>query len=320
MSKKIKYAIGIDLGATAIKIGVVSQSGEILKQVTVDTNAEKGPKKVIYNIKMGIYTLLTGTKFNYKGIGIGCPGIVDSDKGTVENPPNIPGWVKINLGKIVREEFNQNVYLDNDANAAAIGELVFGSGRQINSFIMVTLGTGVGGGIVIDRKVYHGEYGAAGEIGHITIDYKGAKCNCGSIGCIETYAGNRYLIERVKNELANHPNSLLIRISGNDSNSITPKMIKVAADKGDEFCKSIIVDLGTKLGAAFASISNILDISTFIIGGGVAGFGKPLFNSVKKSLKERVMTPLKPRVKIFPAQLKNDAGIKGASALVFHGE
>ena len=320
MSKKIKYAIGIDLGATAIKIGVVSQSGEILKQVTVDTNAEKGPKKVIYNIKMGIYTLLTGTKFNYKGIGIGCPGIVDSDKGTVENPPNIPGWVKINLGKIVREEFNQNVYLDNDANAAAIGELVFGSGRQINSFIMVTLGTGVGGGIVIDRKVYHGEYGAAGEIGHITIDYKGVKCNCGSIGCIEAYAGNRYLIERVKNELANHPNSLLIRISGNDSNSITPKMIKVAADKGDDFCKSIIVDLGTKLGAAFASISNILDISTFIIGGGVAGFGKPLFNSVKKSLKERVMTPLKPRVKIFPAQLKNDAGIKGASALVFHGE
>jgi glucokinase len=320
MSKKVKYAIGVDLGATAIKIGMVSQSGEILKQVTVNTNAEEGPKKVINNIKMGIHTLLTGTKFNVKGIGIGCPGIVDPDKGTVENPPNIPGWEKINLGKIIREEFNQNVYLDNDANAAAIGELVFGSGRQLNSFIMVTLGTGVGGGIVIDRKVYHGEYGAAGEIGHITIDYKGAKCYCGSIGCIEAYAGNRYLIERVKNELVNHPDSLLIKLSGNDINSITPKIIKAAADKGDEFCKSIIVDLGTKLGAAFASISNILDISTFIIGGGVAGFGKPLFNSVKKSLKERVMTPLKPRIKILPAQLKNDAGIKGASALVFHGE
>ena len=290
MSKKIKYAIGIDLGATAIKIGVVSQSGEILKQVTVDTNAEKGPKKVIYNIKMGIYTLLTGTKFNYKGIGIGCPGIVDPDKGTVENPPNIPGWEKINLGRIISKEFSKNVFLDNDANAAAIGELVFGSGRQINSFIMVTLGTGVGGGIVIDRKVYHGEYGAAGEIGHITIDYKGAKCNCGSIGCIEAYAGNRYLIERVKNDLANHPDSLLIKLSGNNGNSITPKMIKIAADKGDEFCKSIIVDLGTKLGAAFASISNILDISTFIIGGGVAGFGKPLFNSTKKSQATRMGT------------------------------
>ena len=320
MSKKVKYAIGVDLGATAIKIGMVSQSGEILKQVTVNTNAEEGPKKVIDNIKTGIHTLLAGTKFKYKGIGIGCPGIVDPDKGTVENPPNIPGWEKINLGRIISKEFSKNVFLDNDANAAAIGELVFGSGRQLNSFIMVTLGTGVGGGIVIDRKVYHGEYGAAGEIGHITIDYKGVKCNCGSIGCIEAYAGNRYLIERVKNDLANHPDSLLIKLSGNNGNSITPKMIKIAADKGDEFCKSIIVDLGTKLGAAFASISNILDISTFIIGGGVAGFGKPLFNSVKKSLKERVMTPLKPRVKILPAQLKNDAGIKGASALVFHRE
>lgn len=320
MTKKIKYAVGVDLGGTNIKIGLVSQSGEIVNQISIDTEAEKGPEKVIENIKSGIHSLLSKNKITFTGIGIGCPGSVNPEKGTVENPPNIPGWGKINLSKIIGKEFNKRVYVDNDANAAAIGELVFGAGKQLNSFVMVTLGTGVGGGIVIDRKVYHGDFGAAGEIGHITIDYKGAKCNCGSIGCIEAYAGNRYLIERVKSELINHSDSLLIKLSGNDFNVITPKLIKAGVDKGDKFCKSVVDDLGAKLGAAFATISNILDVSTFIIGGGVAGFGKPLFNSIKKSLTKRVMIPLKPRVKILPAKLKNDAGIKGASALVFHGK
>jgi glucokinase len=184
---------------------------------------------------------------------------------------------------------------------------------------MVTLGTGVGGGIVINKKLYHGEFGAAGEIGHITINYKGAKCKCGSYGCIEAYAGNKYLKERVRNELKKHPNSLLLKLIDNDYSLVSPRNIQVAAEKGDQFSISVIDDLGIKLGAAFASLSNVLDISTYIIGGGIAGFGKPLFNSIKKSLTERVMSPLKPRVKVLPAKLKNDAGIKGASALVFYG-
>ena len=319
MNERNKYAVGVDLGGTNIKIGMVSQAGKIIKRCSIRTEADEGPKRIIENIKRGIYEIQTKTNVTFDGIGIGCPGIVNPDKGTVENPPNFLGWKKVNVGKAISMEFETDVFIENDANAAAIGELIFGNGSNFNSFIMVTLGTGVGGGIVINRKVYHGEFGAAGEIGHISIDYKGPKCRCGSRGCIEAYAGNNYLIRSVKEKLKKQKDSILNLLIENNYELLTPKKIKEAADKGDEFSISVIEDLGIKLGAAFASLSNTLDISTYIIGGGVAGFGIPLFNSIKRSLKDRVMAPLKPRIKIFSAKLKNDAGIKGASALVFHG-
>jgi len=319
MSGRTKYAVGVDIGGSNIKIGLVSQGGKIIYKHSIKTEPGKGPQKVIENIKTGIHALLNKTKVHIDGIGIGCPGTVNPEKGTVENPPNLQGWGKVNLRRAISMEFEKDVFLENDANASAIGELIFGNGKKINSFILVTLGTGVGGGIVINRKLYHGEFGAAGEIGHITINYNGPQCKCGSYGCIEAYAGNQYLKERVRNELKNHPNSLLLKLIGNDYSLVSPRKIQEAADKGDEFANFVIVDLGTKLGAAFASLSNALDLSTYIIGGGVAGFGKPLFNSIKKSLTSRVMAPLKLRVKVLPAKLKNDAGIKGASALVFHG-
>jgi len=319
MSGRTKYAVGVDFGGTNIKIGLVSKGGKIISKLSIKTEPGKGPKKVIENIKTGVYDLLKKTKAHIDGIGIGCPGTVNPEKGTVENPPNLHGWGKVNLGKVISMEFEKDVFLENDANTAAIGELIFGNGKKFNSFIMVTLGTGVGGGIVINRKLHRGDFGAAGEIGHITINYNGPKCKCGSYGCIEAYAGNQYFKERVRNELKKHSDSLLLKLIDNDYSVVSPRKIQDSAEKGDEFANFVIVDLGTKLGAAFASLSNVLDISTYIIGGGIAGFGKPLFESIKKTLTARIMAPLKPRVKILPAKLKNDAGIKGASALVFHG-
>ena len=315
---KNKYAIGIDLGGTSIKLGIVSDSGKLIKKNLVRTEAEKGPKSVIGNIIGGINELIGNTKHKISGIGIGCPGVVTPGKGIVENPPNFPGWDKVNIGKIISKEFNKIVFVDNDANAAAIGELTFGSGRNFRSFIMITLGTGVGGGIVIDKKIYHGDFGAAGEIGHISIDYNGPKCNCGSYGCIEAYAGNQYLRERVRTELKKHPESKMWKLINNDLSKVSPRNVQDAAEAGDDFAKSVIDELGFQLGYAFTSLCNVLDISVFIIGGGIAGFGKPLFDSIKKTISKRVMTPIRQRVKVLPAKLKNDAGIKGASALVFH--
>jgi glucokinase len=172
--------------------------------------------------------------------------------------------------------------------------------------------------IVINKSIYHGDFGAAGEIGHISIDFKGPKCNCGSYGCIEAYAGNSYFRQRVKAELKKHPNSKLWKIIENDLSKVSPKNVQFAAEKGDAFSKFVIDELGMHLGSAFASLCNVLDVSVFIIGGGIAGFGKPLFDSIKKTISKRVMAPIRPRVKVLPAKLKNDAGIKGASALVFH--
>jgi glucokinase len=318
MGKSEKYAIGVDLGGTNIKIGIVSDKGKLIKKTSIKTEAEGGPKKIISNIKKGIDEILVKNKYKIRGIGIGCPGVVSTKKGTVENPPNLPGWEKVNLGSILKKELDISVHVENDANAAAIGELIFGAGKKYSSFIMVTLGTGVGGGIVFNKKIFRGEFGAAGEIGHISIDAEGQQCNCGSTGCIEAYIGNHYLKERVKIDLKQNPDSKIWQLIENDISRVSPRVIQNAAELGDEFAKSVILKMGKQLGVTFASLSNVLDISTFIIGGGVAGFGKPLFDSIRTTLSARVLTPLRPRVKVIPAKLQNEAGIQGASALVFY--
>ncbi len=182
MPKSVKYAIGVDLGGTSVKVGIVSQEGKIIKKLSLETFANMGPDEVIAQIKKGVGQILSGNKLKIRGIGIGSPGIVSPKKGTVENPPNFPGWNKVNLGKILHKEFKLNIHVENDANAAAIGEMIFGAGKKLDSFIMVTLGTGVGGGIIFKGKLFRGEFGAAGEIGHISVDLNGQKCNWGSYG------------------------------------------------------------------------------------------------------------------------------------------
>ena len=318
MAKSERYAVGVDLGGTNIKMGIVSNKGKLLDKLSISSKAEGGPDKVVKQIKIGVKEILSGSKRKIKGIGIGSPGVVSAKKGTVENPPNFPGWTKVNLGNIISKEFGIPCFVENDANVAAIGELIFGTGKKYNSFVMITLGTGVGGGIILNKKLYRGEIGAAGEVGHITINYNGPRCNCGSYGCIEAYVGNNYLINRIKSELSARPNQKILKLAKNDLALLTPLIINQAAESGDSYAKSVISDMGEQIGAALASVSNLMDVSTFIIGGGVSGFGVPLFTAINKSLVERVITSLRNRVKVLPAKLKNEAGIKGASALVFY--
>jgi glucokinase len=318
MAEKLKYALGVDLGGTSIKLGILSNLGEILTKYSLPSNAELGPDEVIRQIKKGIRHILSQKKIKIRGIGIGAPGVINIEKGTVEYPPNFPGWGKVKLGKIIQKEFNFKTFIENDANAAAIGEYMFGAGKKYNSFIMITLGTGVGGGIIFNKKIFRGEFGAAGELGHMSIDYKGPKCKCGSFGCIEAFIGNNYLKQIVSSELKVHPDSKILELVNNEAGHVTPRIIQEAMEQGDKYAKSVVDNMGTQLGAVLTSVSNLLDISTFIIGGGVAGFGKPLFNKVQQTIVERVFIPTKKRVKVLPAKLKNDAGIKGASALVFY--
>ena len=194
----------------------------------------------------------------------------------------------------------------------------FGTGKSLKSFIMVTLGTGIGGGIIVNKKIYHGDFGAAGEIGHTVIDYNGPKCNCGSFGCIEAYVGNHYLVKRIQKDIQNVQDTKIWDLINHDIEKLSPRVIDEAAQAGDEYARSIIVQLGEYLGYAFASLANILDISEFIVGGGVAGFGKPLFDAAQKKAAERALKSIGKRIKVRPAKLKNDAGIQGSSALVFY--
>lgn len=313
-----KYSIGVDLGGTSIKFGIVSPDGKIHKKMVLPTFAEKGPAAVIKQIKKGVNALLKNSPKKVIGIGIGAPGSVKLKKGTVEYPPNFPNWGKVHLGRNLEKLLGQKVFVENDANAAAIGELIFGIGKKTDSFIMVTLGTGVGGGIIFERKLFRGETGAAGEVGHVTIDMNGKHCNCGSYGCIEAYLGNNYIIRDAEQLLSEHKDSVIHQILNDDMELLTPKVIFDAASAGDEFSINFIKNLGTKLGYGLVSVINVLDISTVVLGGGVSGFGEFLFIPLEAAIKERVLKPLKTRVKVKHSKLKNEAGIKGAAALVFY--
>ncbi len=314
---KVKAAVGVDLGGTTIKLSIVDRKGKILKKLSIDSKAEKGPDAVTKQIIKGVKQITTDD-IRIIGIGVGAPGVISLKKGTVQNPPNFPGWGRIHLGDILKKEFKCKVFVENDANAAAIGELIYGAGSKFKNFVMITLGTGVGSGIIIDKKIYRGESGGAGELGHVSIDTMGRQCKCGSLGCIEAYIGNNYLIERVKLQLEERKDSKLYKMINGDYNLLTPKLINVAAIEGCDFSQSVIIDTGTKLGYALAAAVNILDITTFILGGGISGFGKLLNESAQTACKERCLKPFQPRVIVKTAKLKNDAGIKGASALVYY--
>lgn len=315
---KQNYSIGVDLGGTNIKFGIANEKGKISKKIVLPTKAEKGPESVISQILKGINSILDKSKDEIKGIGIGAPGTVISAKGTVEHPPNFPDWGKVHLGKIVSKKTNLSVQVENDANAAAIGELIYGAGKKLNDFLMVTLGTGVGGGIIFNKQLYRGSHGAAGEIGHISINHNGRKCKCGSRGCVETYIGNKYLISNVKKQLLRHRDSLIYKMIEGNNSLLSPKLISEAAEQHDDFAISIIVNAGQSLGYGISSVINVLDITNVIIGGGVAGFGEILFRSIESTIQRRVMKPFRDKIKILPAGLKNEAGIKGAAALVFY--
>ena len=313
---KVKYSLGVDVGGTTIKFGIVSDGGKISQQFKLDTHADEGPDAVIIQIKKGIHKILKNCKVEVEGIGIGFPGLVTSKKGIVQCPPNFKNWDSIAIGNIVKKEFKKKVFVENDANAAAIGEFIFGAGKKYKDFIMVTLGTGVGGGIIINEKLYKGATGAAGEIGHIKIKFDGVRCKCGGTGCLEAYSGINYLVERVKNKL--ETNKSILNEWVKSEKKLSPKLIHDAALEGDEFSVNVIADLSEQIAIGLSSVVNLFDITTIIIGGGVAGFGSYLFSPLTESLIDNVMEPMKKRIKVLPAKLKNNAGIKGASALVFY--
>lgn len=321
---KRNLTIGIDVGATTIKGGVVDiVESKILSQQKVDTFALRGPSAVLQQLNLIIKELMLEYRYDeFTGIGIGAPGIVDNDNSTVKNPPNFTDWTEVNLGEVIKKEFNLPVVVENDANAAALGEAKFGAGIDYQNFLFIIWGTGVGGGIILDNKIYRGPFGGAGEIGHTTIDYNGPLCNCGNRGCIESYIGQRYLSERTRQKLEQlpkeAPQSKIIQLVKGNLGLIEPYIISVAAEQGDPFAKEILSEAGNLLGVAIASILNVLDLRIVVVGGGISAAGEYVFNAITKSVRSRVLTSIKPDVKVIPAKLGNTAGIFGAASLVIN--
>src|ERR1700690_1201248 len=232
------YAIGIDVGATTIKGGVVDPKGKIVDQITVDTKANKGPTIVLKQISLAIQELFARHKpAACYGIGIGSPGVVVVEDGSVHYPPNFSDWREVQVTRPIRNMFSLPVFIENDANCAAIAEAKYGAGAKYKNFLFVIWGTGVGGGIILDKKIYRGPYGGAGEVGHVSIDYNGRLCKCGNRGCIESYIGQRYLSERTKDILKSipddEPRSKIEMLINGNFEKVEPAIIALAAEQGD---------------------------------------------------------------------------------------
>jgi len=309
-------AIGVDLGGTTVKAGVVSADGKILYQNKFDSSAGGARSTVIAQIEASIRDAADHSNgAPIGGIGLGSPGMVD-DNGVVKAPPNFSDFDNVPLQAILANRFNLPVRVENDANAAAIAESRFGSGRKFPNFLFVIWGTGVGGGIILDRKIYRGPFGGAGEIGHVCIDYNGPRCNCGAVGCVEAFVGQRYLSQRTAEKLKSHPSSKILEHTGGNPDLIEPVYISRAAQAGDALAREILVEAGMLLGVALGAVMNIMDLRVSIIGGGISGAGDVVMDAIKKSVQGHVLKPLRPDIQVLPAKLGNNAGILGAAGLV----
>ncbi|MCX5692465.1 MAG: ROK family protein [Candidatus Omnitrophica bacterium] len=295
------YAIGIDLGATFVKIGLVDNRGKVYFRRKIKTPLGADKTLLIDSIVNNVKDIIKESGKAVSGIGIGVPGPVDSKKGIVHYFPNIKGWKEVPLKAMLEKKLGLAVMLDNDVNAMSLGEFVFGAGKGSRNIVCLTLGTGVGGGIIIDSKLYRGGSMTAGEVGHMPINETGPICNCGGIACLERYIGNRYILERAK------------KIFGN---SVTLERVSELAGLGDKKALAIWTDVAEKLSVALSQVVNLLNPDKIVIGGGVSKAGPFILNPLKKEIRKRAMKDQAAHVKIVPAKLGADAGIIGASLLL----
>ena len=313
-----KNRIGIDVGGTNVKIALVDVKGKIVYSNSVPTRAEMGYEYTVNNIKQAIYDLLKETKLTTKdieGIGFGFPGQVDYKAGIVRNAPNIPGWVEVPIAKLIEDEFKIPTRVDNDVRCAALGELNYGAVKGCENLICITVGTGIGSGLILNGKLVRGASNAAGEIGHIKLQMNGGPiCGCGDTGCLEAFASGPSIVAMAEDYIKGGK-STKFREMANGS-PITPYIVCEAAKAGDPVAQRIFTIMGEYIGIGLASVVNLLNPEKIIVGGGVADAGDILLKPMTEALKKRAMKIAGSAVEIVPAQLGNTAGVIGSSLLI----
>ena len=301
-----KHVVGVDIGGTNIKLGLVSPQGKVISRSYFSTRPFiSSKKKLVDHIAEEIKKIIisNGLKANdIAGVGVGLPGLIDYTKGIVRFLPNIPGWKNVPLKSILQRKLNLPVFVDNDVKLITLAEWKLGAGLGVKNLICLTLGTGVGGGLVLDNRLYRGPGNAAGELGHIPLNEKGLPCNCGGFGCFETYVGNKYLY------------ALASRIM-NKPSMTTPKMFALA-NQGNVKAIRFWHEAATRIGNGLVGVINLLNPELIIIGGGIANNEKYLFPTIKAIIKKRAMSLQGAMVKIKRVKFGDDAGIIGAYVLV----
>ncbi len=315
-----KYSIGVDLGGTNIVSVIVNHQGKIVNRQKVPTLAERGKEATIKKIIETIHENIIQSTIaidDIIGIGIGAPGPLDVKRGIINFAPNLPGWRDVPLRKILEDEFNMKVVLENDANAAAWGEMCFGAGQGVDNLVCFTLGTGIGGGIIIDGKIYHGNNYCAAELGHMTVNKDGPHCNCGNYGCLEAYSSATGIKNRIINRIREGIKSEFLNFDNDEElfESLRLKLIFESARKGDKLTKGVVEEAISYLGIAIANIANILNPKMVVLVGGITNEGDKLLIPLGREVKRRAFYSNYKSLKIVIGKLGGNAGVLGAAAL-----
>jgi glucokinase len=305
--------IGVDLGGTNLRTAIVASDGEVLDKHKEATKAVDGWMKVVARLVDNIKRQLEiGAQKGAKvvAVGVGAPGVILVDKGIVVKSPNFPDWNNLPLKTELEKALSIPVFIENDANAAALGEKWRGAGRDIKSMIHLTLGTGVGGGIILDNKIWHGADGMAGEIGHMTLIPDGRQCTCGNTGCLEMYASARGIVQSFREELERQKLS-----AAGDLKEVTSEKVYQAAREGDAVARRVMKDMGRMLGIGIASLINIFNPERVVIGGGVKDAWPLFIGATHEEIMKRAFQVPAERTEIVPSSLGDDAGMVGAAAV-----
>jgi glucokinase len=320
------FAIGVDLGGTNMRIAALDSSGKQLELITTSTEVKRGRDSVVGDICDAIRSLRKkfDSRYKFVGTGIGVPGIITMETGTVHQSPNLPDWKDYPVRDEIQRRVEGPVILENDANVAALGEKWMGAGRDVDSMCMFTLGTGVGAGIILDGKIWHGMTGMAGECGHITVFPDGVPCGCGNRGCVEQYA-SATAVKRMAIEAIATGRAPELARAMSENPEFSSKVVFQYAMQGDAAAKQIFGVVGRTLAIVLADIINTLNLPMYVIGGGMASgweaFAPPMFDEIRKRSYVYVATapderlPARKHTLVTPALLGSDAGLVGAARL-----
>lgn len=305
-----KYVVGVDLGGTKIYTALVDLEGNIISEVNVKTEAHKGEKCVLDKILKTIDTVLEGIDINeVKSIGIGSPGPLDIKRGLIVYTPNLP-FKNFNLVKPIKEKYKLDTYLDNDANVATLSEFMFGSGKGTKNMVYMTVSTGIGGGAIINGSLFRGSTSNALEIGHITVMSGGPRCGCGNTGCAEALASGTAIMKRAREAVDSKVDTTL-----RDYEEVTAREVFQEAEKGDKVSQDILNNALSYLGITVANVANTFDPDMIVIGGGVGGAGRMVFDKINEEMERRTLRTIYNNCKVEKAILGSKAGVLGAAAL-----
>lgn len=314
----MKYYLGIDLGGTNIAAGVVDESYKIIAQTSVKTNSPRPAEAIIDDMAMVAREALKKANLSVddvEWVGVGAPGSVNQDTGIVEYSNNL-GFLDVPLRKMLEDRLHSKVFIENDANAAAYGEYMAGSAKDVDTSVMVTLGTGVGGGIVISNRIYTGFNFAGAELGHVVIEMDGRECTCGRKGCLEAYASATGLIKTTKEAMLANKDSVMWELVGGDINRVNGRTSFDGMRKGDPAAKKVVDEYIRQLACGVTNIINIFQPDMLCIGGGISREGDYLLAPLKEIVSREVYSRHSARnTEIVIATLGNDAGIIGAALL-----